>query len=48
MRRSAEEKLGNKFDLRRFHTCLLESGPMPLDTLSDKVEAWVAKELKVA
>jgi uncharacterized protein (DUF885 family) len=47
MRRNAEEKLGNKFDIRRFHTCLLESGPLPLDTLSDKVDAWAEKELQV-
>lgn len=45
MRRRAEEKLGTKFDIRRFHTCLLESGPLPLDTLDEKVDAWIEKEL---
>jgi uncharacterized protein (DUF885 family) len=41
MRRSAEERLGPKFDLKRFHTVLLSSGPMPLDTLASMVESWV-------
>ena len=45
MRRKAEETLGEKFDIRRFHTCLLDSGPLPLDTLAEKVDAWAKKEL---
>merc|ERR1712000_546951 len=33
MRRHAESVLGDSFDIRAFHTCLLDSGPLPLDTL---------------
>lgn len=46
MRRKAEEALGEKFNIRQFHTCLLNSGPMPLDTLGDKVDAWIAGKLE--
>ena len=30
------------FDLKQFHAILLNSGPMPLDTLAAQVDAWVA------
>ena len=42
MRRSAEEALKDKFDLRAFHTVLLRSGPLPLDTLATLVDEWVS------
>lgn len=46
MRRKAEATLGEKFNIRQFHTCLLDSGPMPLDTLADKVDAWIQRKLE--
>ena len=46
MRRKAEAALGAEgFDLKAFHTVLLDAGPMPLDTLGEKVDAWVAIRL---
>ena len=45
MRRSAEEALKDKFDLRAFHTVLLRSGPLPLDTLATLVDEWVSAVL---
>mmetsp|Transcript_17300 Transcript_17300/g.28927 ORF Transcript_17300/g.28927 Transcript_17300/m.28927 type:complete len:580 (-) Transcript_17300:177-1916(-) len=48
MRRKAEERLGDGFDLRRFHTCLLEHGPLPLDTLGALVDAWLESEAAAA
>ena len=43
MRRAAEKALGDKFDLKSFHTVLLRSGPLPLDTLAKQVDEWVAE-----
>ena len=44
LRRRAEQALGPRFDVRRFHECLLGSGSLPLDTLSRKVDLFIAKE----
>ncbi len=41
LRNIAEKKLGEKFDLRSFHDCLLADGPVPLDVLQNKVNAWI-------
>jgi len=45
MRRAAEAALGAAFDIRRFHTVLLGSGPLPLDVLEALVQDWVQREL---
>eukprot|EP00928_Gymnodinium_smaydae_P012386 TRINITY_DN14498_c0_g1_i1.p1 TRINITY_DN14498_c0_g1~~TRINITY_DN14498_c0_g1_i1.p1 ORF type:complete len:617 (+),score=112.26 TRINITY_DN14498_c0_g1_i1:84-1853(+) len=42
-RKRAEEKLGTAFDIKAFHTVLLGSGPLPLDVLDEKVDAWIAR-----
>jgi uncharacterized protein (DUF885 family) len=41
LRRRAEEKLGNRFDLRAFHAALLEPGPLPSDLLEQSVGRWI-------
>ena len=46
MRRRAEAALGARFDLRRFHGCVLGSGSLPLATLGSKVEGWIASEAR--
>jgi uncharacterized protein (DUF885 family) len=44
MRRKAEAALGPRFDVRRFHDCILGSGSLPLATLARKVDQFVEAE----
>ncbi|XP_046577866.1 uncharacterized protein LOC124285649 [Haliotis rubra] len=41
LRRKAEETLGSKFDIREFHSVVLESGTVPLNVLEDLVTDWL-------
>jgi uncharacterized protein (DUF885 family) len=41
LRRLAEGKLGDRFDVRAFHDALLEDGSVTLSVLRGKIEAWV-------
>ncbi len=43
MRREAEKKLGDKFDLRAFHDALLAGGAMPIDILESRMQDWITK-----
>jgi uncharacterized protein (DUF885 family) len=42
LRDRAKTALGDKFDLRDFHDQLLDSGALPLDVLSERIDAWIA------
>jgi len=42
LRARAQKELGTKFDLRTFHDAVLDQGPLPLDLLEAKVNAWIA------
>ncbi|PTQ10784.1 DUF885 domain-containing protein [Sphingomonas oleivorans] len=42
LRAKAERELGPKYDVRAFHDLVLKSGPLPLDMLEDRVDAWIA------
>ncbi len=44
LRERAKKTLGDKFDLRAFHDQVLDSGALPLDVLSDRIDAWIASE----
>ena len=44
LRRSAEAALGDLFDIRRFHDCVLAGGALPLDLLDRRVKQWIAAE----
>lgn len=46
LRAQAQAALGPKFDVRRFHDCVLLAGPLPLDVLSQRVGTWIAAEQK--
>jgi uncharacterized protein (DUF885 family) len=44
LRHDAQEKLGNRFDIRKFHDAVLDQGALPLDILEKQVDAWVATQ----
>ena len=45
IRNKAEVALGDKFNVRNFHTEVLKDGPMPLSMLESKVDRWVSAQL---
>ncbi len=45
IRADAETRLGEKFDVRAFHTEILKDGPMPLSMLQNKIDGWVSSQL---
>lgn len=40
LRREAEDRMADRFDIRSFHDVVLGSGPVPLGILGDLVTAW--------
>lgn len=42
LRRYAQQRLGDRFDIRAFHSQILKDGAMPLEVLDKKIRAWVA------
>jgi uncharacterized protein (DUF885 family) len=45
IRDQAEAKLGERFDVKAFHTQVLMDGPMPLSMLEAKIERWADAQL---
>lgn len=41
LRTRAEQRLGDRFDIRAFHTEVLRDGALPLDVLEAKIERWI-------
>ncbi len=41
LRKKAETELGTKFDIKKYHQIVLESGVMPLALLEKKVNNWI-------
>jgi uncharacterized protein (DUF885 family) len=44
LRKEAEERLGDKFDVRAFHDVVLGSGGVPLDVLDANVHKWMSEQ----
>ena len=45
IRDEAEKRLGDKFDVKAFHTEVLKDGAMPLSMLETKIDLWVDSQL---
>jgi uncharacterized protein (DUF885 family) len=45
LRTKAEAALGDRFDIREFHTQVLDSGALPLPVLGEKIRDWVWRSL---
>jgi len=43
LRDKAEAALGDAYDIREFHNVVLGNGPVPLSTLEDQIDAYIAK-----
>jgi len=44
VREKAKAVLGDKFDIRDFHDAVLLAGPLPLDMMEARIDAWVAAQ----
>jgi uncharacterized protein (DUF885 family) len=44
LRTQAERALGARFDVRAFHTQVLDTGALPLAVLGTKIEEWIASQ----
>jgi uncharacterized protein (DUF885 family) len=44
LRDRAEQALGERFDVKAFHTEVLKDGSLPLDLLESKIERWIAAQ----
>jgi uncharacterized protein (DUF885 family) len=42
LRKKAQEKMGEKFDIKKFHEKVLESGVLPLALLEKNIDSWIA------
>ena len=46
LRENAKDRLQEKFDIRSFHDTVINSGPVPLNILEERVDNWINEELK--
>jgi uncharacterized protein (DUF885 family) len=44
LRKKAETELGDKFDIRDFHTQVLMTGSIPMPVLEKKIDDWIAEK----
>ena len=45
LREMAQQKLGENFDIKKFHSIVLDNGITPLFVLEDLVNEWIANEI---
>jgi uncharacterized protein (DUF885 family) len=45
LRARAKAKLGERFDLRRFHNAVIDNGALPLSVLEQSIDEWIAGEM---
>jgi uncharacterized protein (DUF885 family) len=48
IRRNAEARLGDRFDIKAFHREVLKDGALPLTMLEEKIDRWVEQQLQGA
>ena len=41
LKKTASSELGSKFDLKAFHTFLLDFGPAPFYIIEDYMDDWI-------
>jgi len=46
LRRKAQNRLGENFDLRKFHNAILDDGPLPLSMLERRIDEWVESQIR--
>lgn len=46
LRAHAEQALGERFDVKQFHSQVLRDGALPMDVLSAKIDGWIAAQTK--
>ena len=44
LRERAQRELGSRFDIREFHDEVLGAGSLPLQTLEERIDRWIARE----
>ena len=44
LRDRAKTALGPKFDLRKFHSAVLDNGALPLTVLESVIDQWIAEQ----
>jgi uncharacterized protein (DUF885 family) len=46
LRQRAQQQLGDRFDLRKFHDEVLGAGILPLTVLDQRIDQWIQQQKK--
>ena len=47
LRSRAQERLGRRFNVKEFHSLVLQDGALPLDVLEAKVNRWILRQARL-